>query len=70
VRFHRLRHLVGRCDAVGQHVMDLVDDRDAVIATPSATYISHGDGPDRRCAGDLADQLIELPTRGGAVLWR
>jgi hypothetical protein len=63
VRFQRLRHLVGRRDAVGQHVMDLVDDRDPVICqTLGDIHLPQRTAPIERCAGDLADQLIELPT--------
>ena len=67
MRPHRLGHLVGRRDTVGQHVVDLVDDRDAVTGqTFGDIHLPHRTAPIERCACDLADQLIEFPTTAGS----
>ena len=65
---HRLRHLVGRRHTVGQHVMDLVDDRDAVVGQALGdVHLPQRATAVQRGAGNLADQLIQLaaPTRSG-----
>jgi hypothetical protein len=61
VGLNRPRHLIRRGDTVGEHVMHLVDDRDAT------TLQSRGDVhlPERpvarqRCARDLADHAVQL----------
>ena len=71
MRLHRLRHLVGRCDAVGQHVMNLVNDRDPVVGqTLDDVHLPQRTTAVQRRAGDLADQLIEFtaPTGCGHTL--
>ena len=66
VRLHRLGHLVGRRDAVGQHVVHLVDDRDAVVCqTFGDIHLPQRTAAIQRSAGDLTDQLIEFPTPAG-----
>ena len=61
LRRHRLGHLVGRRHTVGEHVMDLVDDRDAVVGQALGDiHLPERAAAIQRGAGDLADQLVEF----------
>ena len=66
VRLHRLRHLVGRCDAVGEDVVNLVDDRDPVPRQSlREVHLPQRVAAVQRRAGDLADQRIEFAAPAG-----
>jgi hypothetical protein len=71
---HRLRrlqrpgHLVGGRDAVGQHMVNLVDDRDPVLGQPlDDVHLPQRPAAVQRGARNLADQLVKLAsaTRSG-----
>ena len=62
----RLGHLVGRRRPVGQHVVDLVDDRDAVVGQPLGdVHLPQRSIAIQRRAGDLTDQLVQLAASTG-----
>ena len=63
---HRHGHLVGRCHTVGQHVVDLVDDRDAVVGQALGdVHLPERAIAVKRGAGDLADQLVQFAAAAG-----